>query len=336
MPVNPTSAAKMPITTSAAIADITGNQARLRSDRNTDHEILPSSHEFLIRCMRRSIARAVGRLGPPRVSCRRRSAHALHLVEQCVLPALVLVRGDVTLVAQLGELLDLGRQARSTTAAGLVTQRLGHGLADRAGACARVGRPAGLHLPVDLLLHAVGMADVGELRRALLTGRLHVEGARADDPLPDALVEVDVVDPLERDLDAVPREEPGPPDHAVTRHEEVGARPLQELEQQPYGPDQCERADRAAGDVLARARVEPCVQDDQDEERDAGEDVAREVPPVRPQVERDRLTLVDQVLRVAHARGDYAGPRTRSRYAFAKRPSGSSLARTARKRSHSG
>src|SRR6266540_2956734 len=165
MPVNPTSAAKMPITTSAAIADITGNQARLRSDRNTDHEILPSSHEFLIRCMRRSIARAVGRLGPPRVSCRRRSAHALHLVEQCVLPALVLVRGDVTLVAQLGELLDLGRQARSTTAAGLVTQRLGHGLADRAGACARVGRPAGLHLPVDLLLHAVGMADVGELRR---------------------------------------------------------------------------------------------------------------------------------------------------------------------------
>ena len=35
-------------------------------------------------------------------------------------------------------------------------------------------------------------------------------------------------------------------------------------------------------------------------ERDAGEDVAREVPPVRAEVERDRLAFLDQVVGVRH------------------------------------
>ena len=52
-------------------------------------------------------------------------------------------------------------------------------------------------------------------------------------------------------------------------------------------------------------------QHEQDEQRDAGEDVLREVPPVRAQVERDLFALVEQPLRVRHA-AMLAAPRSRA------------------------
>ena len=70
----------------------------------------------------------------------------------------------------------------------------------------RHGHVAGLHLPVDLVLHAVGVADEVEVGLAVLARRLDVEVAGADDAVDEALVEVDVVDPLERDLHAALRD----------------------------------------------------------------------------------------------------------------------------------
>ena len=47
-----------------------------------------------------------------------------------------------------------------------------------------------------------GMADVGEPLLTVLAAGLDQQVAGAEHALEDALVEVDVVDPLERDLDA--------------------------------------------------------------------------------------------------------------------------------------
>ena len=53
------------------------------------------------------------------------------------------------------------------------------------------------------MLHAVGMTDVVEVRLTVAARGLDVEVAGADDAVDVPLVEVDVVDALERDLDAV-------------------------------------------------------------------------------------------------------------------------------------
>ena len=58
---------------------------------------------------------------------------------------------------------------------------------------ARALAAVGLHLPVDLLLHAVRMAHVAEARLAVLARRLDLERARTDQAVDDPLVEVDVV-----------------------------------------------------------------------------------------------------------------------------------------------
>ncbi len=181
------------------------------------------------------------------------------------------------------------------------------GMLAPAPAAACWGRPAGrlpgvdFHLPVDLLLHPVGMAHVLEVRLALPARRLDVEIAGADHPLEDPLVEVDVVDPLERDLDTVLGEHAGAEDHAVVGHHEVGVLPLDVLDREPHRPDDREDRPGPPGDRLHAAREREHA-DEREEERDPGEDVLREVPPVRMQVERDRLALVDQVPRVRHGR----------------------------------
>src|SRR5450631_2796442 len=119
------------------------------------------------------------------------SERALQLVEEPVLALLELVWSDVPVVAQASELLDLvGDVFAGPTVASLVAHRAGDGLADGVGA-AGVGRVA-LHLAVDLVLDAVGVADVLEEGVALFARGLHFEVAGADDPLPDPLMEVDV------------------------------------------------------------------------------------------------------------------------------------------------
>src|SRR6185437_3608070 len=95
-----------------------------------------------------------------------------------------------------------------------------------------------LHLPVELLLHGFGMTDVVERRLPVATRGLDLEIARADDALPDLLMEVDVVHALERDLDPALREHPGAEDHAVARHDEVGEIPAEVLQPEPDGPDE--------------------------------------------------------------------------------------------------
>ena len=59
-----------------------------------------------------------------------------------------------------------------------------------------------LHLRVDQLLHPVRMADVGVAALAVLAAGLDQQVAGAEHPLEHGLVEVDVVDAVERDLDA--------------------------------------------------------------------------------------------------------------------------------------
>jgi len=152
-------------------------------------------------------------------------------------------------------------------------------------------------------LHAVGVAHVGELRLAVAAGGLDGEVARADDPLPHALMEVDVVDALERDLDAVPREDAGAEDGALIRDHEEGTAPLEELHEEPDGPHHGRRADGVQDDVVDRVVVDARREHQPDDERDAREDVLGEEPPVRTKVERDGFALVDQMLRVRH-RGD--------------------------------
>ncbi len=129
----------------------------------------------------------------------------------------------------------------------LVAHRPGNGLADGVGTGGVPAVP--LHLPVELVLHPVGVADVLEERVALLPRGLHLEVAGADDPLPDALVEVDVADPIERDLDAVAGENAGPVQDPLVRHHEVGAEPLEVLEAQPGAPDEHQDHDRPLHDV---------------------------------------------------------------------------------------
>ena len=84
---------------------------------------------------------------------------------------------------------------------------------------------AGFHLPVDLVLHAVGVADEVEVRLAVLARRLDVEVTGADDAVDEALVEVDVVDPLQRDLDAALRDHAAAVDDPPAGDHEVGHAP---------------------------------------------------------------------------------------------------------------
>src|SRR5262249_10484806 len=99
------------------------------------------------RARRRGRTGSRWRKGP----ARRRAKSWLHPVEERVLLGLVLLGGDVALVAQRGELLDLQGDARPTARLRLRARPA------RRLACVP------LHLPVDLLLHPVGMANVLEV-----------------------------------------------------------------------------------------------------------------------------------------------------------------------------
>ncbi len=59
-----------------------------------------------------------------------------------------------------------------------------------------------LHLRVDEPLHAIGVADVGVPALPVLATRFDEQVARPEQAFEDGLVEVHVVDALERDLDA--------------------------------------------------------------------------------------------------------------------------------------
>ena len=94
--------------------------------------------------------------------------------------------------------------ASCSICSGTVAPRgVGAGAASRGCGLAICGMLRALHLAVDLVLHAVGVADEVEVRLAVLARRLDVEVAGTDDAVDDALVEVDVVDALERDLHAL-------------------------------------------------------------------------------------------------------------------------------------
>ena len=80
-----------------------------------------------------------------------------------------------------------------------------------ARACAR-GPPSAGRAPAARRRDA---STSSNLRLPVAAGRLDLEVARADHALPDRLVEVDVGDPVHRDLDAVLREHAGAEDHAV-------------------------------------------------------------------------------------------------------------------------
>src|SRR4051794_4020690 len=73
---------------------------------------------------------------------------------------------------------------------------------DRGGPIAGVLAPLGLDLGLDQVLHVLWLAHVGEALLAVLAAGLDQQVAGAEHPLEDALVEVDVVDAVERDLDA--------------------------------------------------------------------------------------------------------------------------------------
>ncbi len=156
------------------------------------------------------------------------------------------------------------------------------------------------HLPVDLVLHTVGMTDEVEVRLTVTPRGLDVEVAGADDAVDDPLVEVDVVDPLERDLDTVLGDHAGAVDHATTGDDEVRHPPLEVLQREPHRPQDQYEADDPVRDVLERAGVELEHEDQHDEQRDPGEDVPREVPPVGPKIQRQRLAFLDQVVGVRH------------------------------------
>jgi hypothetical protein len=128
---------------------------------------------------------------------------------------------------------------------------------------------AGLHLPVDLVLHAVGVTHEIEVALAVLAGGLDVEVARADDAVDDPLVEVDVVDPLERDLDALLRDHPGAVDHRAAGDHEVGHHPLEVLQDEPRRPRQEGKRDEPV-ERGARTVVVDVGHDDHhdDQERD--------------------------------------------------------------------
>ena len=137
----------------------------------------------------------------------RRVTPHLHTVEELGFLLLVLLGRDVTLVAQVRELLDLIGHARGSRRGG----RSDHRGRRRRGRGRRElrGHVAPFHLPVDLVLHTVGVAHEVEVALAVAPRGLDVEVAGADDAVDDPLVEVDVVDPLERDLHALLRQHAG-------------------------------------------------------------------------------------------------------------------------------
>ena len=102
------------------------------------------------------------------------------------------------------------------------------------------------------MLHAVGVADEVEVRLAVLARRLDVEVAGADDAVDDALVEVDVVDALERDLDAPLREHAGAVDDAPAGDDEVRHRHWKYFSPSHTAQAMATDADDPAG-VLRRA-----------------------------------------------------------------------------------
>ena len=76
-------------------------------------------------------------------------------------------------------------------------------------------------------------ADVAEVLLAVLAARLDGEVAGAEQPLEDGLAEDHVVDPLERDLDAVLGEHPAAEDQPVGGDHEVGGGPLDVADRPP-------------------------------------------------------------------------------------------------------
>src|SRR5207245_11360186 len=116
-----------------------------------------------------------------------------------------------------------------------------------------------------------------------------------------ALVEVDVVYAFHRSLDAALRDHAGSVDDAIVGHDEVREIPLEVLEAEPARPRYCEQTPQGEQDRSRSAVVHQGDQNTHGEERDPGRDVLREEPPVRAEVERDLLAVVQQLLGVRHA-----------------------------------
>src|SRR5215212_10311890 len=125
-------------------------------------------------------------------------APVLALAEDLRLLRLELLLGQHAVGTELREALQLRRRARNAGG----RHRCGtRGWRRARGTVVAPVHPLLVHLPlvVDRLLHLFGVADVREGTRAELRGRADPKRARAHDPIPDALLEPDVVDRLERD-----------------------------------------------------------------------------------------------------------------------------------------
>src|SRR5262249_18407373 len=139
-----------------------------------------------------------------------------------------------------------------------------------------------------------------EPRLAVGPRRLDLQRPRTHQPVDDPLVEVDVVDPGERDLDAVLREHTRAVDDALVGAHEVRELPVEERLDQPHRPtDRDEPPDPRA------RRAHPTVEteeheEQQDEQAGTGRDLACEEPPVRLEVQDDRLAGMDQSPRIGH------------------------------------
>src|SRR5262249_51235136 len=120
----------------------------------------------------------------PTARATRLGARGSHALEELRLLRLEFLRTDEPAIAQVCEFANLIRNVRRW--------RCGRRVGDHGR---RTGGPRGalaserFHLAVDLLLHAVRMPHVLELRRAVRARGLDLQITGADQPLPDPLVE---------------------------------------------------------------------------------------------------------------------------------------------------
>ncbi len=159
-----------------------------------------------------------------------------------------------------------------------------------------------LHLGVDEVLHLRGMTDVGEPLLAVLAAGFDQQVAGAENAFEHALIEVDVVDPLQRDLDAALADDSMAEDETVRGDDEVGREPVQVADHQPHG-GQHQQGERDHPEHSAASRTRVGLRQHDDAEDDAAEQRPGrlgEVPPVRVHVEGDGLVGVQVLLRERH------------------------------------
>ncbi|CAB4345223.1 unannotated protein [freshwater metagenome] len=73
----------------------------------------------------------------------------------------------------------------------------------------------GFHLLVDLVLHTTRIANVVKALRSILRSRFDIKIAEAEHAFENSLMEENRVDPLERNLDSVLRDDARSENHTI-------------------------------------------------------------------------------------------------------------------------